>query len=125
MIFQGLLEPLHSLRHVLFRLFKPLMTDHAIELYDLQQALEHSEKGRLDEAMDILQRAIASNTSNPLFYEIRGLVYELQSKYDKAIADFNHVIALGVMNPIHILTEEESGANLENTKGPSAISTPP
>ena len=85
---------LDTLRHILIRLVKPPMTDQAIEWHDLKHASEHLEEGRLDEAMDIVQRAIASNTNNHYFYLLRGLINELQSKYDEAISDFNQVTTL-------------------------------
>ena len=94
MLFRCLIELFDSLRQILFRLARPLMTDQAIELHDLGQALRRIDKGRLDEAKDILQRAIESNSVNPLFYQLRGLIYELQSKYDKAISDFGQAVTL-------------------------------
>ena len=74
---------------------KYFMTDQAIERRELKHALECIYEAQHDEAIAILQRAIDSDTNNHLFYQLRGLIYTLQSKHDKAIADFSGAISLG------------------------------
>ena len=94
MLFQRLAQTLRVLRLFSFQVAKPFMTSQAIALRELQQALECFLEGRHDEAIAIIQRAIASDTRNHFFYQLRGLIYTLQSKHDRAISDFNEAIAL-------------------------------
>ena len=82
-------------RDILFRLAQPLMTDQTIEWRNLKQASGYLERGCPDDAMDIIQRATDSGTNNPFFYQLRGLIYELEMKHDKAISDFSKAIDLG------------------------------
>lgn len=74
---------------------KYFMTDQAIERRELRHALECAYEAQHDEAIAILQRAIDSHTKNRLFYQLRGLIYTLLSKHDKAIADFSKAVSLG------------------------------
>ncbi len=74
---------------------KYFMTEQAIERRELKHALECVYEAQHDEAIAILQRAIDSDTNNHLFYQLRGLIYTLLSKHDKAIADFSKAVSLG------------------------------
>ena len=94
MLFQRLATVVRVLRLFLFSVTEPFMTSQAIELREVNHTMECAAEGEHDEAIAILQRTIASNPSNHILYQLRGLIYVLQSKHDKAIEDFNEAITL-------------------------------
>jgi len=52
------------------------------------QAYLASLEGRLEEALDLINRTLEANQSNATAWRIRGIVNLLQSKYSRAISDF-------------------------------------
>ena len=94
MLFQRLAQTVRFLRLFSFQVPKFFMTSQAIKVRELEQALECIDEGRHNDAIAIIQRAIDSDTSNHFLFQLRGLIYTLQSKPDRAIVDLNEAIAL-------------------------------
>jgi tetratricopeptide (TPR) repeat protein len=57
-------------------------------------ALSAFSAGRMDEAIELLSRTVGEDPSFNQAYQLRGWVHLKQSEYDKAILDFDKVMAL-------------------------------
>ncbi len=91
-----LIEFAGALRHFLFRIARPFLSIVTITLYQINYANQLAGRGEHDEAIAILGEIIDSNSGIPLppFYAARGILYAMQLRYDKALADFNEAINL-------------------------------
>ena len=93
-LFPRLTEFARGLRHFLFRIARPFLRIEAITSYQANYALQLVERGEHDEAIAILNETIDSNSGFPLLYALRGSLYELQLRHDKALVDYNEAIDL-------------------------------
>ena len=55
-----------------------------------------SDIGSDEDAIEYLNKAIASDPSIPILYSMRGIVYSEMEEYQKSIADFNLAVELGL-----------------------------
>ncbi|MFN4258049.1 MAG: tetratricopeptide repeat protein [Gemmataceae bacterium] len=60
----------------------------------LKQARAALQQGKAQEALTLLNQAIARDADNPQAYLLRGIVHEAQEEHDKAVADFSKTIQL-------------------------------
>ena len=70
------------------------MTPETLERRYLTQLGKSAQRQNVEETFRVAQKAIDLNTNFYLFYEMRGLAYSTQGKFDKAIEDYNKAIAL-------------------------------
>ena len=93
-LFRPLIQSIHSLQRLSIQVIESFMPPEALEMRYFNQVVKYTQKGRWKEALHLAQKAIDINTKVYFFYEMRGLYYQTQWEFDKAIEDYNKAIAL-------------------------------
>jgi TolB-like protein/class 3 adenylate cyclase/Tfp pilus assembly protein PilF len=68
-----------------------------------------SPKKSLEQAMELVQKALSIDDSDPLSYVALGRIYHFSGQYDKAIAQFEHALAI---NPNLVEANRSLGSSL-------------
>ena len=58
----------------------------------LDKAMEFYEKKQFNDALELINKALAQDSTDSNAYYYRALVYDEQKKYNEAIADYNNAI---------------------------------
>lgn len=83
------------------------------------QVLEH--EGRLEEARDVMQRAVRQEPSNPGFHHRLGRIAHQSGDFDSAISEFEHAITLDQNFPDPLLSLASLKADLEDVSASHAL----
>lgn len=70
------------------------------------QGKDAAKEGRLEQAVDLLTKAIALKSDNDEYYEERGLVYEGLGDLSKAVADFDKALSLDSDKKLYLHTAD-------------------
>jgi len=67
--------------------------EKSAEFY-VKRSVEHTKKGKFDQAIADLSKALMLNPRNALAYNNRGILYRKKGQLDRALSDYNRALKL-------------------------------
>ncbi len=89
-------------------LYENYGTHESRSRYDTNSAVSLMKEGKNEQALILLDRAIAVDKKQPFAYFNRGLIHARMANYEKAIADHTQAIALGQIEPSKVYNARSS-----------------
>jgi len=85
-----------------------------VDTVAMKKAKPLIEQKKYDDAKQIFNKLIATDSNNAVYYDARGFVWMLQNKYPEAMSDFSRALALEPNNPEYYYHRSQALYHSEN-----------